>query len=85
MLKQWLKGLSFRTGATLLALSVLCYIISFAQAALPFSLGVKGALWFIFFGLAKTFQYSGILIVGKEGILRIKKYFQKPYKKWTDQ
>lgn len=35
---------------------------------LPVSASVKGILWFILFGLAKTFQYSGLTILGAEGI-----------------
>ena len=68
--KQWLTGLSFRTGVIVLACCVPCYIFSFAQAALPISLELKGVLWVIFFGLAKTFQYAGLLILGKEGLRR---------------
>ena len=76
MLKQatgWLGGLSFRTGVIVLGICVVFYIISFAQAALPIPLATKGILWVVFFGLAKTFQYAGILILGKEGIKRLKR------------
>lgn len=72
-LVEWLKGLSFRTGLIVIGICVICYIISFAQALLPFSLATKGVLWVVFFGLAKTFQYAGILILGKEGIKRLKR------------
>lgn len=76
--KTWLASLSFRTGMIVLGACVVCYVISFAQALLPISIAWKGALWVIFFGLAKTFQYSGILIIGKEGWKRLKtKYFKK--------
>lgn len=75
--KRWLTGLSFKTGLIVLSICIPCYIFSFAQAALPLSLAWKGALWVIFFGLAKTFQYAGLLILGKEGIRRLKKYFRK--------
>ena len=74
---EWLKGLSFQTGLWVLGACVACYIISFAQAALPISLALKGVLWAVFFGLAKTFQYAGILILGKEGIKRLKGVFPK--------
>lgn len=74
--KQWLTGLSFRTGVIVLACCVPFYIFSFAQAALPISIALKGTLWVIFFGLAKTFQYAGILILGKEGIRRIRARFK---------
>lgn len=70
--KSWLQSLSFKTGMILLGASILCYIISFAQAALPLSLAWKGALWVVFFGLAKTFQYSALLILGKEGVARLR-------------
>lgn len=75
--KQWLTGLSFRTGVIVLCVCVLCYIISFAQMLLPISTATKGVLWFIFFGLAKTTQYSGLLILGKAGIDRIKHWRKK--------
>ena len=74
--KAWLSGLSFKTGVIVLCLAVVCYILSFAQAALPSSIGMKGVLWVIFFGLAKTFQYGGLLIIGKEGIKRLKARFK---------
>ena len=51
----FLRRFSFRTGIIILALCVPCYIISFAQMALPISAAAKGVLWFVFFGLAKTF------------------------------
>ena len=71
-IQKFLSRFSFRTGVIILALCVPCYIISFAQMALPISNATKGVLWFIFFGLAKTAQYSGLLIVGVEGWRRIK-------------
>lgn len=70
--KRWLAGLSFRTGVIVLTLCVPCYIFSFAQMALPISAKAKGVLWFIFFGLAKTFQYGGLTILGVEGWKRLK-------------
>lgn len=75
-IRQWLKGLSFRTGLWIAAVAVLCYIVAFAQFALPISVGAKGVLWFVFFGLAKTAQYSALLILGKEGLARLKKHFK---------
>lgn len=74
---SWLSGLSFRTGVVVLLLCVPCYIFSFAQAALPISVAWKSALFVIFFGLAKTFQYGGMLILGKEGVKRLKAFFRK--------
>lgn len=71
-IKQWLAGLSFRTGVIVLCSAILFYIISFAQMALPISVGAKSVLWFIFFGLAKSAQYGGLAILGIEGVRRIK-------------
>lgn len=78
-LKNWLAGLSFQTGVVVLLLCLLCYAISFLQMLLPsewLSVEGKGVVWFIFFGLAKTFQYSALLILGKEGWLRVKAYLK---------
>ncbi|MBQ9556124.1 MAG: hypothetical protein IJV05_07860 [Muribaculaceae bacterium] len=75
--KRWLSRLSFRTGVIVLALCVPCYIFSFAQMALPISDGAKAVLWVIFFGLAKTFQYGGLTILGVEGWKRLKGRFVK--------
>lgn len=76
-LQTFLRRFSFRTGVIVLALCVPCYVISFAQMALPISAAAKGVLWFIFFGLAKTFQYGGLTILGVEGIKRLKRIFNK--------
>lgn len=46
---------------------------------LPISTATKGVLWFIFFGLAKTAQYTAIAIIGKAGIQKLFK--KKKYKK----
>ena len=75
--KTRLTSLSFRTGVIVLALCIPCYILSFAQMALPISATAKGILWVIFFVLAKTFQYGGLTILGAEGIRKIKHYLQK--------
>lgn len=75
--RRWLAGLSFKTGLCILGACLLCYIISFAQAALPISLAWKGTLWVIFFGMAKALQYTGLLILGKEGVKRLKNIIQK--------
>lgn len=72
--KVWLASLSFRTGLLVLGLCVICYVISFAQVLLPLSVAWKGALWVIFFGLAKTFQYGGLLILGKEGWKKVRNW-----------
>lgn len=73
--KSFLGGLSFRTGVIILELCVPCYILSFAQMALPISATAKGVLWFILFGLAKTTQYAGLAILGVEGWRRVKSKF----------
>jgi phosphoglycolate phosphatase len=77
-IKKWLSTLSFRTGLIVLIICAICYIISFAQMLLPISVAAKGTLWFIFFGLAKTAQYSALLILGKAGIEKIRERFKKP-------
>jgi len=74
-IKSWLQALSFKTGVVVLALCIPFYILSFAQMAIPseyLSLEAKGILWIILFGLAKTFQYGGITILGVEGYKRVK-------------
>lgn len=79
-IKHWLSLLSFKTGVIVLSLCIPCYIISFAQMALPISAAAKGVLWTVFFGLAKTFQYGGITILGSEGVKRVKSYFKRKKK-----
>ena len=76
-IKSWLSHLSFRTGVIVLVMCVPFYIISFAQMALPISTSLKGVVWVIFFGLAKTAQYGGLTILGAKGIKRVKAYLQK--------
>lgn len=71
-----LQRLSFRTGVIVLSLCIPFYILSFAQMALPISAAAKSALWIIFFGLAKTAQYSGLAILGVEGWRRVKRWFK---------
>lgn len=71
-----LRKLSFKTGLWILGLCIICYIISFAQMALDLSYTLKGVLWVIFFGLAKTFQYTGLLIIGVEGIKKLKNFYR---------
>lgn len=75
--KQWLSRLSFRTGVIVLLCCIPCYILSFAQMLLPISASAKGALWFVLFGLAKTFQYGGISILGVEGVRRLKQKWKR--------
>ena len=76
-IQKYLSRFSFRTGMIVLILCIPCYIISFAQMVLPISNAMKGVLWFIFFGLAKTFQYGGLSIIGVEGVKRIKNYWKE--------
>ena len=76
-LKTFLSKLSFRVGVIFLAICILCYIISFAQMALPISATAKFWLWFSFFGLAKATQYTALTIVGINGVQRIKMYFKR--------
>lgn len=75
--KSWLASLSFRTGVAVLLLCVLFYIISFAQMALPISAKAKTVLWIVFFGLAKTAQYTALTILGVEGYRRLKNRFRR--------
>lgn len=77
-LKSWLQSLSFKTGVIVAVLCAFCYAVSFLQMLLPIPAVVKGVLWFIFFGLAKTFQYSSLLILGKAGYSKLK-HFLKQY------
>ena len=78
-IKSWLQALSFKTGVIVLALCIPFYILSFEQMAIPseyLSLEAKGILWIILFGLAKTFQYGGITILGVEGYKRVKNWIK---------
>lgn len=76
-LKKWLSSLSYKTGLAVAGICVICYAISFAQMLLPISIAAKGILWVIFFGLAKTAQYAAILILGKAGVEKLRKYFKR--------
>ncbi|MDO4758335.1 MAG: hypothetical protein Q4A18_03640 [Rikenellaceae bacterium] len=75
-IKAFLKRLSFRTGVVVLLCCIPCYILSFAQMALPISAAAKGVLWFVLFGLAKTTQYAGLTILGVEGVKRLKAWYK---------
>lgn len=74
--KIFLSRLSFRTGVVLAILCVICYIVSFAQMLLPISVVAKGVLWAVFFGLAKTFQYSAFAVLGVKGVKRVKQWWK---------
>lgn len=76
-IKIWLSKLSFQTGVIVLLSCIPLYIISFGQALLPISTALKGILWAVFFGLAKTAQYGGLAILGAEGIKRVKSWLKK--------
>jgi phosphoglycolate phosphatase len=55
----------------------LLYFFFCTDGFTPISDVAKGVLWFIFFGLAKTFQYAGLTILGVEGWKRLKSRFKK--------
>ena len=75
-IKTWLQSLSFRTGTIVLLCCIPFYILSFAQMLLPIRAAMKGILWTVLFGLAKTCQYGGLTILGVEGYKRLKSKFQ---------
>ena len=74
-IRQLLSKLSFRTGVVVFSLCIPCYIFSFAQFALPCDLESEIVLWALFFGLGQVFQYTGRIILGTEGIKRLKRHF----------
>lgn len=74
-IKSFLKRLSFRTGVIVLLMCVPFYIFSFLQMALSIDIKVKGILWVVFFGMAKTLQYTGITIIGANGVKKLKALF----------
>ena len=76
-IKNWLTSLSFRTGVIVLLSCIPFYVISFAQFALPINIGIKSALWVIFFGLAKCAQYGGLTILGTKGIERLREWWKR--------
>lgn len=89
-IKRWLSKLSFRTGVIVLAMCVPCYLISFFPV-IPWikdlsiitwmSAYGKWLWWVVWFGLAKTFQYSGITILGVEGYKRLKAILSRKKRK----
>ena len=76
-IRFYLSRLSFRTGVIVLFLCVPFYAISFLVLLLPFSEVLRGALWALFFGLAKSAQYGGLAILGVEGVKKLKSWFKK--------
>lgn len=75
-IKEWLSHLSFRTGIIVLLMCIPFYILSFAQMALPISVEMKSILWVVLFGAAKCCQYGGLTILGTEGLVRLKSWWQ---------
>ena len=75
--KSWLQSLSFRTGVIVLLCCIPFYILSFAQMLLPISAAAKGVLLTVLFGMAKTFQYGGLTILGLEGYNRLKSWIKR--------
>lgn len=77
-IKTWLSSLSFKTGVIVLLMCIPFYILSFVQFSFVFlSVSTKSVLWIVLFGLAKTFQYGGLTILGVEGVKRLKQHFKK--------
>lgn len=76
-IKNRLRRLSFRTGVTVLALCVPCYLLSFAPMLTGMSASACAVIWTVMFGLAKTFQYAGLTIIGAEGVRRLKLFFKR--------
>ena len=76
-IKSYLQKLSFRTGVIVLLMCIPFYLLSFVQMFFPVSTATKGILFTVFFGLAKSFQYGGIAILGKEGYKQVKGYFKR--------
>jgi phosphoglycolate phosphatase len=74
-LRSYLAGLSFRTGVIVLLSCVVFYLLSFASLALPVSATLRGVLWATLFGCAKTAQYGGLMILGVDGVRRLKARF----------
>lgn len=77
VLRNKLSQLSFRTGVAVLGLCVLCYALSFSLPFLVEDNWVKGAVWVCFFGLAKTFQYTALGILGIKGWQRVKDWIKR--------
>ncbi len=83
-IKQWLQSLSPRIGIIVLIMCVPFYILSFAQMTLSISAALKGLLWTILFGLAKTCQYGGLTILGVGSIRMLKERYRKREKQNTN-
>lgn len=77
----WLSRLSFRTGVIVLVFCVILHVAAFVPMAFDVTpeFKAKWGLWF--FGAAKVAQYSGLAIVGAEGIKRLRRYFKNKKEK----
>lgn len=84
-IRNFLRRFSFKTGVIIMALCIPCYIFSFAQIGLPMSTKAHSILWATFYGLAKLFKYTGLVIVGAEGWERIKNWFKKRKKRLPEE
>lgn len=71
-IRRWCGRLSYRCGVWVLLMCVPLYVASFAQMLLPVGAGMKGVLWVVLFGMAKTCQYGGLAIIGAEGVRRLR-------------
>ena len=85
-IKTRLQRLSFKTGVVILLMCIPFYMLSFVQFSFDFlSVSTKSVLWAVLFGMAKTFQYGGLTILGVEGVKRLKQAFRrKPVAKMKD-
>lgn len=79
--RSWLSRLSFRTGVIVLVLCVILHVAAFVPLAFDLSAQFKAIWWFWCFGAAKATQYTGLAIVGAEGVKRLRRYFKKKKEK----
>ena len=75
--RQWLSRLSFRTGLIVFACGIALQLASFVPMLFDISAELKGIIWFWTFGAGKAAQYSGLTIMGVEGIKGLRNYFKK--------
>ncbi len=83
--KNYLRGLSFRTGMIIFTICGVCYAVSFVQVFLPISTEVKGILFGVFLALAKVFQYTALTIIGPDGVRWIKAKFARKKSEEPDE
>lgn len=79
-IKSFLQTLSFRTGVIWMFVCIILYVLSFAILPIEMSVSLKTTLWAALFGMAKFAQYVSLIILGKEGIARLKRALKKPKK-----